>query len=59
VQNHGSFVFGRVFKATISSKGPSFEGTCGFQEELDPQRRGNEVTNGKNAKTKRYSRETS
>jgi len=59
MQNHDSFIFGRVFKATISSKGTSLGGVCGCQEELNPQRRGNEITSGNNAKARRYSTEAS
>jgi len=59
VKNYGSFVFRRIFKATISSKGTSFGIACGCQKKIDPQRRGNEAISGKDAKIRRDSRETS
>ena len=48
MHNHGSFIFGRVFKATISSKSIFYRRACGCQEKLSPQRRGNETISGKN-----------
>jgi len=57
VQNYGSFVFRRIFKAIISSKDTSFGRACGCQEKIGPQRRGNEATSGKDAKVRRDSRE--
>jgi len=56
--NFGSFVFRRIFKATISSKGISFGRAYGNQEEFGLKGRGDEAISGKVAKARSSSRET-
>jgi len=56
--SYGSFVFRRIFKATISSKGISFGRVCGNQKDFDPKGKGDEASSGKVTKNKRGSRET-
>jgi len=48
--NYDSFIFRRIFKATISSKEISFGRACGHEEDFDPKRRGDEAISGKVAK---------
>jgi len=55
---YGSFVFRRIFKATISSKGISFGRACEHQEDFGQKRREDEATSGKVAKIRSDSRET-
>jgi len=57
-ENYGSFVFGRIFKAIISSKGFSFGRTCRNQKDFDSKGRGDVAIGGKVAKTRSGSRET-
>jgi len=56
--NYGSFVFGRIFKATISSKGFSFGRTYENQEDFGSKGRGDEAIGGKVANTRSDSRKT-
>jgi len=58
VQNYGSFVFRRIFKATISPKGFSFGRACKNQEDIGPKERGDAAISGEVAKTRSGSRET-
>jgi len=57
-ENYGSFVFRRIFKATISSKDFFFGRTCGNQEDFDSKGRGDEAIDRNVAKTRSNSRET-
>ena len=58
MRKYASFIFRGIFQTTISSKGTSFGGAWGYQEDFDPQGRINAATNGKDAKARGYTSET-